>query len=126
MSRSICPSIGVDRVERGLGRCRRSDDVPCRGELQTERGELLAKMIVQITGNPTALLLLRDDQTPEQLEPRLLRGPPFRGFHLQGRIGLRQLSTLLVGLRLKAVVRREEIVAGCLERPNEAHLAHNR
>ena len=74
MSRSICAEQRVGLRTASLARWAESR-VACanRLEFQTERRQLLPEMIVQIPGDPASLLLLGNDQSPQQADTRLFR-----------------------------------------------------
>ena len=72
--------IAIDLRQEGVGLGERrlhighvGRDGANRLEFQTERRQLLSKVIVEIPGDPAPLFLLRNDQTSQQADTRLFR-----------------------------------------------------
>ena len=67
---------------------------------------------MQLARDPAALFLLRADELPEQLLPRLFRLHALGNLHPQRRIGFGQLARALCDPGFKLLMRQAQFLLG--------------
>ena len=93
---------------------------------QLERRELLAHLVVELAGDPDALLLLDDDEPAEQFVPRLLGEPAFGHLGPQRLVRPGEVGGPLGHAPLQLLVCPEQRLLGPLPRGDVVEDRHRR